>query len=211
MSKGIFVSFEGLDGSGKSTQISFLREYLESRGLDTAFFREPGGTAIGEKLRTIILDKDNAEMTDNAEALLYAASRTQLINEEIKPALDAGETVICDRYVDSSIAYQAYGRGLGDFVRDINKDAIENCMPDLTFFIDLKPGEGRKRIEKTGAQLDRLESENNDFHTRVYEGYMAIAEDEPERFVVIDGMREREEIFADIKLAIDKLLENRGL
>ena len=211
MSKGIFVSFEGLDGSGKSTQISFLREYLESRGIDTAFFREPGGTEIGEKLRVIILDKDNAEMTDNTEALLYSASRTQLVNEKIKPALEAGITVICDRYVDSSIAYQAYGRGLGDFVRDINRAAIENCMPDLTFFIDLKPGEGRKRIQKTGAGFDRLESENNDFHTKVYEGYMAIAKSEPERFIVIDGMRGREEIFADIKLEFDKILESRGL
>ena len=132
MREGYFISFEGGDGSGKSTQIQILREFLEERGYDVILTREPGGTPISEKIRSIILDKANSEMDDMTEALLYAAARAQLVSQIIRPALEEGKVVICDRFVDSSMDYQAYARGLGDSVKTINAFAVGDCMPDLT-------------------------------------------------------------------------------
>ena len=209
MAKGIFISFEGLDGSGKSTQIAYLKEFLEEKGMDVFFAREPGSTAIGEKIRTIILDKENAEMAPVTEALLYAAARAQLVSQEIRPRLERGQTVILDRYIDSSIAYQSYGRGLGDVVKAVNAPAVDGCMPDLTFFVDVDPKEGRSRMDKGRDALDRLESEKAEFHERVYKGYMAVAEAEPGRVRVIDGRRSREEIRDEMIGIVQDFLDSR--
>lgn len=208
MRRGLFITLEGPDGSGKSTQIQYIDQFFQGRGIKTVFTREPGGTPIGEKLREIILDRKNSEMCDMAEALLYAASRAQHVEEKIKPALLAGDVVICDRFIDSSIAYQGYGRNLGDAVRIINELAVAGCMPDITFLMELSPEVGKSRI-KAEVQ-DRLEQEQIEFHNRVYEGYRQIAGFYPERFVEIDATRDKATIKADIIAHIEVELRNRG-
>ena len=186
MEKGIFITFEGSDGSGKSTQVRRLRAHCEEKGYKVLFTREPGGTEISEKIRSIILDPKNTAMSGYTEALLYAASRAQLVAEVIKPALDRGEIVICDRFMDSSIAYQGFGRELGDGVRTINEFAIGGLSPDLTFFLDLPPEEGMKRVMR-GDSPDRLEREAMAFHRKVYEGYKELSRIYKERFLTIDA------------------------
>lgn len=208
MNKGLFITIEGPDGSGKSTQIQYMKEYFEAKGIPCLFTREPGGTPIGEKLRNIILDKDNAEMCDMTEALLYAASRAQHVEELIKPALDDGMVVICDRFIDSSIAYQGYGRALGDAVRVINEYAVCGCMPDVTFLMELDPSVGKSRI--CADVQDRLELEKIEFHNRVFEGYQEIAKVYANRFACINAARSKEEIREDILGHLEKLLQNRG-
>lgn len=208
MKNGLFITLEGPDGSGKTTQSAYLKEYFDIRGIETVFTREPGGTAIGEKLRTIILDRANSEMCDMTEALLYAASRSQLVHQLIRPALEAGKVVICDRFIDSSIAYQGYGRQLGDPVRVINELAIEGCMPDMTILMELAPEIGKSRINP--AAQDRLEQEKLEFHNRVFRGYKELAEIYKERFVCIDASRDKAAISRDICRALDRLLEDRG-
>lgn len=195
MKKGLFISIEGPDGSGKSTQISLLRKYFEERGIDVVLTREPGGTPISEKIREIILDKNNKEMDAMTEALLYASSRAQHVAEVIKPALEAGKIVICDRFIDSSIAYQGYGRGLGDCVRVINEYAVRGCMPDVTFLLEMDPKIGKERI--SADDQDRLEQEKLEFHKKVFDGYMEI-EKKFDRIIGIDAARSIEEISADI-------------
>lgn len=195
MKKGLFISIEGPDGSGKSTQISLLRKYFEERGTDVVLTREPGGTPISEKIREIILDKNNKEMDAMTEALLYASSRAQHVAEVIKPALEAGKIVICDRFIDSSIAYQGYGRGLGDCVRVINEYAVRGCMPDVTFLLEMDPKIGKERI--SADDQDRLEQEKLEFHKKVFDGYMEI-EKKFDRIIGIDAARSIEEISADI-------------
>ncbi|WP_425755409.1 dTMP kinase [Ihubacter sp. rT4E-8] len=208
MEQGLFITMEGPDGSGKSTQIAYLKEYFDMRGIDTIFTREPGGTPIGEKIRDIILDKANGEMCDMAEALLYAASRSQHVHQLIKPALSEGKIVICDRFIDSSIAYQGYGRQLGDAVRVINELAIEGCMPDITFLMELSPEIGKSRIKL--EYQDRLELEKLEFHNRVFDGYQEIAQIYPERFVCVNAGRPKEVVRDEIYHHIDRLLQNRG-
>lgn len=208
MEKGLFITLEGPDGSGKSTQIEYLKQYFDHKGIETIFTREPGGTDIGEKLRNIILDKENGEMCDMTEALLYAASRAQHVNQLIKPALKGGKVVVCDRFIDSSIAYQGYGRKLGDAVRMINEFAIDGCMPDITFLMEISPEIGKSRI-KSESQ-DRLELEKIEFHNRVYAGYREIAEFYPERFVEIDAERDKLSIKKDILGRIEEILTSRG-
>ena len=208
MEQGLFITMEGPDGSGKSAQIAYLKEYFDMRGIDTIFTREPGGTPIGEKIRDIILDKANGEMCDMAEALLYAASRSQHVHQLIKPALSEGKIVICDRFIDSSIAYQGYGRQLGDAVRVINELAIEGCMPDITFLMELSPEIGKSRIKL--EYQDRLELEKLEFHNRVFDGYQEIAQIYPERFVCVDAGRPKEVVRDEIYHHIDRLLQNRG-
>lgn len=207
MKSGLFITLEGPDGSGKSTQIEYLKAYFQRRGLPCVFTREPGGTPIGEKLRGIILDKDNKEMCSMTEALLYAACRAQHVEELIKPALSEGKIVVCDRFIDSSIAYQGYGRALGDSVRIINELAVSSCMPDLTFLMELAPAIGKSRID--AESQDRLEQEKIEFHNRVYEGYKEIAGFYPERFVEIDAGKEKEAIRDEVLSHIERLLESR--
>lgn len=172
--KGKFITFEGCDGSGKSTQLSLLEDYLNEHNIPHIMTREPGGSRIAEAIRKIILDGKNIEMCDECEALLYAAARAQHLKEVVAPALEEGKLVVCDRYVHSSIAYQGFARGLGqEFVTNINALALEHYMPDLTIFLDISPEEAFAR--KRGAdQNDRLELSGMDFHNRVYQGYCAL-------------------------------------
>lgn len=196
--KGKFVTFEGCEGVGKSKQIHLLEEYLKANGISYYLTREPGGTPVSEQIRNIILDGKNISMTDECEAMLYAAARVQLLKEQIKPRLDAGELVLCDRYVDSSFAYQAYARGLGvDFVASINDYALKNFTPDVTLFLNLTPEEAFKRkggVDKT----DRLELSGEKFHKDVYSGYCQLAKDNPQRICVIDASGTKEQTHSKI-------------
>lgn len=191
--KGKLVTFEGCEGVGKSKQISMLQDYLKANGKNYYLTREPGGNPISEQIRAVILDGKNATMTDECEALLYAAARVQLLSEVIGPKLEAGELVFCDRFVDSSLAYQGYGRGLGcDFVERINSYAIENFSPDCTIFLNLPPEQAFKR--KGGADKgDRVELSGIEFHRKVYEGYLELAQKYSERFCVIDASGTKEQ------------------
>ena len=184
----MFVTFEGCEGVGKSTQLNMLKDYLCRTGQEAVFVREPGSTRISERIRTVILDPALTEMTAETEALLYAAARAQLVSEVILPALSAGKTVICDRYVDSSVAYQGYARGLGaDMIRRINSYALENAVPDVTVFIDLRPSASFRSVRREA----RLEREAEDFHNRVYDGYIAQARTSNGRFVLIKPEKDK--------------------
>lgn len=196
--RGKFVTLEGCDGCGKSTQLRMLSEYLAKENIAHVFTREPGGSNIAEAIREILLNGKNAEMTDECEALLYAAARTQHLHDRVEPALAQGMLVICDRYVDSSLAYQAYARGLGtEFVEKINAFALENYSPDVTIFIDLTPEAAFQR--KHGAdENDRLEQAGMAFHQRVYAGYKALAQAYPTRIACVDGTQSPEGVFADV-------------
>lgn len=202
MSKGIFITFEGSDGCGKSTQIKKLAEYLSMQGKEVVVTREPGGTDISEQIRGIILDPNNKKEAPVTEMMLYAAARAQIVSELIKPSIKAGKIVLCDRFVDSSIAYQAYGRGLGDQVKIVNSYALQGLLPDVTFFLDITAEEGRKRNKSTDKN-DRMEQEAIEFHQRVYEGYKKIAEDNKDRVVVIDASKSIDEVFEEIKKVYD--------
>jgi dTMP kinase len=203
MSKGLFITFEGGDGSGKSTQYRLFAEYLRNRGFDVVTTREPGGTRISEKIRDLLLDPECTEMDDMTEALLFAASRAQHVEELIKPSVEAGKIVLCDRFVDSSIVYQGFGRGLGDCVRAINEHAVRGMYPDVTFLLDISPEEGRKRNGKTGKN-DRLEKQSMEYHAMVAEGYRKLAAAEPDRFIVIDASGSIEKVASDITDAFEK-------
>ena len=195
----MFVTFEGCEGVGKSTQLNMLKEYLSATGQEAVYVREPGSTRISEKIRSVILDPANTEMTAETEALLYAAARAQLVSEVILPALSAGKTVICDRYVDSSAAYQGYARGLGiDFVRRINSYALANAVPDVTVFIDLRPSDAFRSVRRE----DRLEREKAEFHDKVYEGYLAQASTSNGRFVMIKPEKDKNETHRKIIAAL---------
>ncbi len=205
--KGVFVTFEGCEGSGKSTQLKLLKEHFERECVDFVFAREPGGTEISEKIRQIILDKNNEKLGSKCESLLYAASRVQLLDEVVMPALKEGKVVLLDRYIDSSFAYQAFARGLGfDFVESVNRFAVENCMPNLTIFLDIDPKAAFER--KGGADKnDRVELAGLDFHEKVYLGYLELVKKYPERIKRIDGTKSKEEIHREIV----RLLQNFGI
>lgn len=201
---GIFISMEGPDGAGKTTQIELLKAYLENKGYEILITREPGGTKISEAIRSIILDRSNVEMDYMTEALLYASARAQLVAEVIKPAIAAGKAVISDRFVDSSAVYQGMARGLGvENVYKINEFAIQNMMPKLTIHLDLPASVGIMR-KKNQAELDRMELEKTEFHERVAEGYRQLAKMSPERIYTIDATLPVEEIH---KLILSKLEE----
>ncbi len=204
MKKGLFITFEGPDGSGKTTQIHLLKNYLNERGYEAVITREPGGTRISEKIRTLILDRDNREMDHLTEALLYAASRAQHVSELIIPNLEKGITVICDRFMDSSIAYQGYGRKLGEQVQVINEYAVKGILPNLTFFLKVAPHIGKSRIEV--EVQDRLEMEKIQYHNDVFEGYLELERKYPNRIVPMDGTQSIEKIHQSIVEHIDKLL-----
>ena len=196
--KGKFISFEGPEGAGKTTVIKALYEKLIAKGKQVVLTREPGGIRIAEQIRTIILDNDNTEMDGKTEALLYAAARRQHLIEKVIPALNDGAIVLCDRFIDSSLAYQGYARGLGiDEVLLINEFAIENTMPDLTVFFDISPEEGLARIStNSGRENNRLDKESLEFHEDVYKGYKELIQRYPERIVVTNA-RLSEEVVAE--------------
>ena len=204
MERGRLIALEGPDGSGKTTQIELLEKYLKELGYEVVRTREPGGTEISEKIREIILDNDNSNMSYMCEALLYAASRAQLVSEVIKPALSLGKIVICDRFVYSSMVYQGIGRGLGmERIRSINEAALDGLEADLIFMITIPYEEGLKRKKMQGT-LDRLENSGNEFHKKVFEGYLDICK-KYDKIEVIDGNRNVDEIHKDIIKSIKKI------
>lgn len=191
----MFISFEGIDFSGKSTQIELFKDYLVEHNKKVEILREPGGTEISEKVRQVLLDNKNNEMFAEAELLMFSASRAQLVREKIRPYLEKGIYVISDRYHDSSTAYQGYGRGIPiETVRQIHQLAIGDTIPDLTFFIDIPVGiANERRKKKSKGKLDRIELADTEFYNRVRTGYLEIAKQE-ERFKVIDGTQTIETI-----------------
>ncbi len=183
----MFITFEGIEGCGKTTQVRILAARMAERGLRTLITREPGGATISEQIRAILLDNTNDGMDPMAEALLYVASRAQFVAEIVRPALVAKTIVICDRYADSTLAYQGYGRGLAiDTLRTLNRIATDGCMPDQTFLLDLPVDDGLDR-KRRGGELNRLDNAGRAFHERVRNGYHALAEAEPTRWRVIDA------------------------
>lgn len=205
--KGTFITFEGCEGAGKSTQIRLLSQYLAEQGKECVVTREPGGSAISEAIRAVILDGKNTAMTDECEALLYAAARAQHLSDTVLPALEAGKTVLCDRYIFSSFAYQGYGRGLDmGFLRAVNSFAQQGHMPDITLFLDIPPRSAFER--KHGAdQNDRIEQAGEAFHARVYQGYLRLAEEYPGQIVRVDCSGTKFETNEKIRA----LLAGRGL
>ncbi|MCL1982854.1 MAG: dTMP kinase [Clostridiales bacterium] len=208
MKTGLFISLEGPDGSGKSTQLTRIKSFLDEKGYSITVTREPGGTVIGEKIRRLVLDKEYAEMDNRAEALLYAAARAQHVTEVIKPALERGDVVICDRFIDSSIVYQGYGRNLGwQQVKEINEFAVAGCMPDLTFLFKLNPEIGKARID--AGERDRLESEENEFHQEVFRGYEEIEKLYPQRVIGIDAGGSVDDIHEKVIWHLDMILKEK--
>ncbi|MDD5922181.1 MAG: dTMP kinase [Eubacteriales bacterium] len=207
---GFFITFEGMDGAGKTTQSRYLRDYLERKGYTVVFTREPGGTPIGEQIRDILLDPSNAGMSEITEALLYAAARAEHVRELILPSLQKGFIVISDRFLDSSIAYQGYGRNLGNLVTEWNEAAVQNVSPDVTFYLDLSPEEGISRVEaRTDGKPDRMEQEEASFKKRVYQGFQSLAKENSGRIVRIDGSMKPEEIRDLIFAAVDERMLQR--
>ncbi|WP_235847013.1 dTMP kinase [Neobacillus soli] len=205
---GIFITFEGPDGAGKTTIINMVAKQLGN----VLLTREPGGIDIAEQIRRVILDKENTAMDPRTEALLYAAARRQHLIEKVKPALDAGKVVLCDRFVDSSLAYQGYARGLGiDEVWTINQFAIEDLMPELTIYFDIEPEIGLKRINKNkGREINRLDLENLEFHQQVREGYHQLLERFPNRIVKIDASGTMDVVYnKTLQLLEARLMEKR--
>tara|TARA_Y100001968_G_C19364175_1_gene721528 strand:- start:418 stop:1053 length:636 start_codon:yes stop_codon:yes gene_type:complete len=199
--EGKLISFEGIDGSGKSTQIRMLEDKFGELGINYITYREPGGTELSEKIREILLDKKNIELTYNSESLLFAAARAQLTSKKIKPSLNDGVFVICDRFIDSTIAYQGYGRGLSiEHLNIINNIATEGLKPDVTFILDLDPNIAMKRIKH--METDRMESLGSTFFNSIRNGYDKILHDNSERCVKINADQSVDSIFTDIKKEI---------
>ena len=201
--KGLFITFEGIEGSGKSTQAAQLADFLEANSVPYILTREPGGTALGEKIRSLLISPENKDMDDLAEVFLFAAARRQHVCQLIKPSLSDGMTVICDRFADATMAYQGYGRGLNpDDIKHINDLCLWGVKPDITFLIDvdvdLSFERMRRRCAEKGQELDRLERLDRDFFMRVREGYLNLARTYPERFCVLDGSRTPEDIGEEI-------------
>lgn len=207
---GLFITLEGTDGAGKSTQAEFLEKYLKNKGFEVVCVREPGGNLISEKIRNIIIDKENVKMSKMTETLLYAASRAQLVKEVIIPALTVGNIVICERFLDSSLAYQGYARCIGEeIIESINQYAVDGLTPDITFFLKLSPEESLER-KKAQHNLDRIESAGSNFHKRVFKGYMLLAEKNKDRIKVIEANRSVDEVKNDIIFYIEKLIKERS-
>jgi dTMP kinase len=203
---GLFLTFEGGDGSGKSTQSTLLTEWLEGQGRSVVHTREPGGTDVGVELREIVLHR-RGHIAPRAEALLYAADRAHHIQTVVRPALERGDIVLQDRYLDSSVAYQGAGRVLdpGE-VRDLSLWAAEGLLPDLTVLLDLDESVGRGRLDESRTRYDRLEAEESDFHARVRAAYLLLAEAEPERFLVLDATLPVDELAGRIRSRVSELL-----
>lgn len=207
--KGLFIVMEGPDGSGKTTQINLLEQYLKEAGYECLITREPGGTVIGEEVRELILNPEYKEMSPVTEMLLYAASRAQLVHEVIGPALEAGKIVISDRFVDSSIVYQGIARNLGiSTVAAVNAPGIGIYRPDGIFFIDLSEAEGIRR-KKNQKKLDRMEQESIDFHHLVSEGYRKVLAERP-KVIKIDGGKDIDVIQKKIRNHVDELLKKKN-
>lgn len=203
--KGLFITFEGVEGSGKSTQIDLLAEFLSENGYKVVKTREPGGTTIGDKIRKIVLNPEFTEMDFKAEALLYAANRAQHVAEVIKPALEKGKVILSDRYIDSSLAYQSFGRGLDQKkVEMISRWATDDLEPDLTILLDIPADEGLERTESSLA--DRIEQEDIGFHERVSKGFLKLAKKLHKRIKVINATKDMDQIHQEVVKLVQKLL-----
>jgi dTMP kinase len=213
LNKGCFITIEGNEGAGKSTIVAAIAQMLASRGIETITTREPGGIAIAEQIRSVILDTNNTKMDGRTEALLYAAARRQHYVEKIAPALQAGKAVICDRFIDSSLAYQGYARGLGILeVLAINEFAIEQVFPDCTLFLDVDPEVGLRRIHASSQrEVNRLDLESISFHRQVREGYLQLLERFPDRIIQINANAELEQVLAEVLLALERFLARAGI
>ena len=210
----MFITLEGPEGSGKTTAVESAVKKLEEMGYQIVRTREPGGTPIAEEIRNVILDKKNTNMDPRTEALLYAASRRQHLVEKVWPALKEGKIVICDRYLDSSLAYQGGARGLGvDEILNVNLFATENTWPDLTLLFDIKPEEGLKRIAaNANREVNRLDLEKIEFHQKVRQTFLALAEHFPDRYVIIDASKSREEVArATLDAILDRLCKLKNI
>ena len=209
--EGAFLSIEGLDGSGKTTQIRLITDAMDRYGFEVVHSREPGGCKVSEKIRQVLLDKDNVGMTDVTEALLYAAARAQHVQEVICPAVKAGKVLLCDRFVDSSVAYQGGGRQLGvQKILDINAPAVDGCMPMTTIYLDIDHETSLKR-RSAASELDRMEMEADSFHARTEAAYRELIARDPQRFVVVDATMTPEEIGREVaRQVLARLMEAEG-
>lgn len=208
--RGVLITFEGVEGSGKSTQALRLVRHLEEHGVDCLFSREPGGTGIGERIRDVLLDPANSRMDPRTELFLYLASRNQHVRERILPALGAGRVVVLDRFADSSVAYQGGGRGIGEKpVSRLNKLATAALRPDLTLLVDVPVQVGKARKSKDA--LDRLETERVEFHDRVRSSYLRLAGRAPKRVRLLDGTKSESELATQVQSIVEELLVKRGV
>ena len=214
--KGLFITFEGPDGSGKTTQLKLLADYLIKAGYEVITTREPGGTIIGNQIREILLNPNHKELMDQTEILLYAASRAQLVHETILPNLEKGKIILSDRYIDASIAYQAYGLMIErNIVEQINSFASSNLIPDRTYLMKISPEIGQKRLKSrynriNGLGLDRIEQKNLDYHYRVLEGFSILAKENPNRILTLEATDSIDSIFDIIKQDIKFLIRKEG-
>ena len=205
----MFITLEGPEGSGKTTQIRLLAEWLRQQGYQVVLTREPGGTAIGDQIRDVLHDLDNTAMNARTEILLYSASRAQHVAQLIRPSLAAGKIIISDRYADSTLAYQGYGRGLDlEMLETITAFATGDLAPDLTLYLDIVAKEGLQRRQLGGGEWNRLDAEALEFHQRVRSGYLEMVKQEPERWVVLDAARSVEEVQAEIRAVVQTYLKN---
>jgi dTMP kinase len=207
----LFITFEGPEGSGKTTQIELLSAYLEEKGYSVLATREPGGTSIGDQIRAILLDPHNTEMLPASEALLFSAARAQIVNQVIRPHLAQGDIVLCDRYADSTLAYQGYGHGLGlETLHTITALATEELKPDLTVYLDIDVEEGLRRKlaahKASNSEWNRIDRQEMAFHRRVRDGYLQMAAREPDRWLVIDATQPLEAIQASIRARVEAKL-----
>jgi dTMP kinase len=209
MKRGLFITFEGGEGAGKSIQVEILVSHLHESGIPVVVTREPGGTRIGEQIRAITHNRDNVDLDPVAEAYLMAAARAQHVRQIIDPSLSNGKVVICDRFLDSSLAYQGFGRQLGlEKVENLNSLAVNHCRPDLTLLLEVSPEIGMKRRGKGDKAIDRLDLQQKDFYERIESGYRELTRREPNRFVIIDATKSIEvvgtKIWKVVKTALDK-------
>ncbi|WP_411344558.1 dTMP kinase [Paenibacillus sp. WLX1005] len=212
--KGLFIAIEGMDGSGKTSQLERIKAYLVNRNVPFLSTREPGGIPVSEQIRSVILNVENT-MSGLTECLLYASARREHLMQKVIPALEADQLVICDRYVMSSLAYQGHGRQLGKAVLDINRMAIEvegkEYWADVNVYINVRPEVGLQRImaKTSDREINRLDLEAIDFHHRVYEGYKQLTDTYAERFIIVDGEQDEEAVFQDIRVILDRLIAER--
>jgi dTMP kinase len=205
---GLFITFEGLDGSGKTTQIALLSDYLKRKGLEVITAIEPGGTSLGDKIRQILLDRENAGMSYKAETFLFEASRAELVSKVIGPALCRGKIIICDRFFDSTIAYQGIARGLGvEKIMELSLWATDGIVPDLTFLLSVDVDRGEERISGSSKSRDRIENEKDKFKRSIYKGYIELSRKYSNRIILIDGRQDIKTIFGQVKERVDRELD----
>lgn len=203
MKKGLFITFEGADGCGKTTQMKLLADYLKTQGLEVVLTREPGGKGLGERVREILLNYDG-EVSDRCESFLFLADRAQNIDIIVNPAVEQGKIVLCDRHIDSTVAYQGYGRGLDlERIKMLNNLATNGRKPDLTIVFDIDVETSMKRV---GSEKDRMESAGIEFHNKVRNGYLEIAKEEPDRIKVVNAVQSIEEVFEDVKKIVKEYI-----